>query len=94
MYNKTMDYEWDETKRQRNVSVHGVDFKDIEQWDWEGSLIAPDPRFAEERYAALGLIGDRLHYVAYTLRNGKKRLISMRKANRREIRKYEQAQEN
>ena len=45
----------------------------------------------EARYVALGYIGDRLHYVVYTMRGGKCRIISLRKANSREIRQYAQA---
>ena len=35
---------------------------------------------------ALGYIGDRLHYVVYTMRSAKYRIISLRKANPKEIR--------
>jgi uncharacterized DUF497 family protein len=38
------------------------------------------------------LIGERLHVVAYTLRGDRLRVISFRKANAREVERYEQAQ--
>lgn len=84
-----MEYEWNEYKRAVNITQHGVDFKDIESFDWATCLSILDTRFEEPRYAALGLIGKRLYFVAYTIRVTNIRIISMRKANKREIRKYE-----
>lgn len=84
-----MDYEWDEQKRARNIAMHGVDFSAIRRFDWATSLTVYDKRFEESRYAALGLIENRLYFLAYTTRQTKIRLISMRKANKREVRKYE-----
>ena len=46
---------------------------------------------AKPATSLLGYIGDRLHYVVYTMREGKYRIISLRKANPREIRQYAQA---
>lgn len=86
-----MDYEWDEGKRARNITTHSVDFSEIHQFDWATALIAHDERFNESRYAALGLIEQRLYFVAYTVRQTVIRIISMRKANKREVRKYEKA---
>jgi len=39
----------------------------------------------------LGFIKDRLHSVVFTPRNGKPRVISLRKANKREVSRYEKA---
>ena len=84
-----MDYEWNERKRAINITYHGVDFKNIEKFDWATCLTVLDTRFKEPRYATLGLINERLHFVAYTIRKLNIRLISMRKANKREVKKYE-----
>jgi uncharacterized protein (DUF4415 family) len=53
-------YEWDETKRAKNLANHGLDFALIEAFDWEQAIIEKDERrdYAEERYRALGYIGD------------------------------------
>jgi hypothetical protein len=61
-----------------------------EQFDWETALIEPDTRkdYGEERYAAFGLIGTRLYCLVYTLRNDIKRIISLRKANSGEVKRY------
>ena len=88
IYNKTM-YEWDEDKRAKNILNHRTDFDLIHSFDWATALTVLDSRFDEPRYSALGLIGKRLYFVAYTVRKDKIRLISMRKANKREVRSYE-----
>lgn len=84
-----MDYEWDENKRIKNATIHSVDFEIIRKFDWASSISIPDERFREKRYLALGLIFRRLYALAYTVRNNKIRVISLRKANKREVRKYE-----
>lgn len=82
-------YEWDEDKRAMNITAHGVDFVSIENFDWATCLSVSDDRFDEYRYLSLGVIEQRLHAVAYTIRDNTIRIISLRKANRREVIKYE-----
>ncbi len=79
--------EWDEAKRQANLAKHGVDFAAIEGFDWASAQTQPDHRhdYGEPRWIAYGLIGDRVHVVIFTLRGQRRRLISLRKANRREV---------
>lgn len=54
--------------------------------NWESAVIRQDTRkdYGETRYAALGPIEGRLHCVCFTVR-GKLRIISLRKANEREV---------
>jgi uncharacterized DUF497 family protein len=54
-------------------------------------MATPDNRrsYGEERYIAATPIGARLHVVVFTIRSGTLRIISLRKANRREIKRYE-----
>ena len=52
-----------------------------------GKELAP---YGERRYLALGMIGDRLHAAMFTPRAGKVHVISLRKANQREVKAYEQ----
>lgn len=80
-------FEWDEAKRAANRAKHGVDFADIAEMDWDRAVKRVDPRFAEPRFQAVGPIRGRLHLVGYTLRSGHIRIITMRKANDREIRR-------
>ncbi len=86
-----MEYEWDEKKAEANLLRHGVDFKSAIEFDWETALEARDDRFdyGEERWIALGLIHKRLHVLVYTLRGSKIRIISLRRANKRERAFYE-----
>jgi uncharacterized protein len=79
-------YEWDEAKRQANLAKHGVDFAAIERLDWTRSTTRRDDRVAygEARVLAYGLLDGRLHAVVYTQRGPFRRIISLRKANRRE----------
>ena len=54
-------------------------------------MIAEDLRkeYGERRFQALGLIAGRLHAMVFTPRAGKIHVISLRKANRREMKRYE-----
>ncbi len=64
----------------------------VAQLDWSAALIMEDDRkdYGERRYRVLGLIGDRLHAVVFTPCAGKLHVISLRKANQREMKRHEQ----
>jgi len=83
-------FEWDEAKRQANLVKHGVDFAVMDQFDWLTADVWTDDRhdYGEVRKVALGRIGGRLVYAAYTERGSVKRLISLRKANERERQRW------
>ncbi len=83
-----MPYEWDETKRRSNIRKHGVDFALVEAFDMETAIQAPDLRYAEPRVRAYGYIGNRMHVLVYVRREANVRVISLRKANRREEMRY------
>ena len=85
-----MDIEWDAVKRTRNLQQHSVDFAAIDGFRWDISLTREDIRidYNETRFVSISLIGDR-HYVAvWTIRKETTRLISLRKANKREVKIY------
>jgi len=81
---------WDGAKCQTILAKHGVDFADIEQFQWDSAITELDDRYdyGEAREIGLGLIGDRVYYLAYTRRGEAIRIISLRKANGREVRKW------
>lgn len=85
-----MEYEWDEPKRRRNREKHGVDFVAARAFDWDAATIRPDNRtdYGEPRYKAYGYIGERFMVLVYTRRAEMIRVISLRRANRREIKRY------
>ena len=87
-----VDFEWDEEKARRNLEKHGIDFADaVTVMDDTMALTMPDPASdEEERFMTLGVDAlERLLVVGYTWRGDRIRLISARKATRRERRQYE-----
>jgi len=84
-------FEWDEIKAAANYAAHGVPFeaardafKDAFAIDWLDER-AP---YGEDRYAIIGMVEDRLLFVAYTMRGDKIRIISARGAEPYEKRRY------
>lgn len=73
-----------------NRAKHGVAFAAAEDFDWTSALVAEDLRkdYGEQRFVALGKIGSRIHVMVFTQRGEKVWLISLRKANAREVRRY------
>ena len=88
-----MDVSFDPAKDARNVALRGISLVRATDFDWSGALIDEDTRkdYGESRYQALGLIDDRLHMLIFTPRAGTVHVISLRKANDRETRRYEEA---
>jgi len=86
----------DPKKEDRNIAERGLSLELAEQLDWTTALIWEDKRkdYGERRYCVPGFIEDRLHSVVFTPRNGKPRVISLRKANKREVNRYEKEKQN
>ena len=82
--------EWDEDKREYTLRIRGVDFVIVEQADWTAAIHRRSDRGGEFRYSSYVPIGDRLYNVVWTPRGSHTRIISLRKANGREIARYEQ----
>jgi uncharacterized DUF497 family protein len=85
-----MEFEWDEAKSQRNVKERGFDFAyAVGIFD---SLVIEtiDSRrdYGEQRVIALGSVDTGILAVVYTDRHGVRRIISARRANRRECDAY------
>lgn len=85
-----MEFEWDPVKAARNLVKHGVPFEAAAEFDFDSAMFRSDRRFAygEDREVARGRIGDRLYTLVFTRRNGRIRIISLRRANRSEMQKY------
>ncbi|WP_280553747.1 BrnT family toxin [Halomonas sp. 25-S5] len=88
-----MIIDFDPAKSARNERERGLPFTAVERFDWEGALFSEDHRFEypERRFVALGKIGQRVHVVCITPIEEGIRVISLRKANPREVRRYENA---
>jgi uncharacterized DUF497 family protein len=88
-----MQFEWDETKNQKNKAKHGVDFsvavrvfadfERLESYDEEHAEI-------EERWAVIGMVAPAVLVVIYTERHSGEviRIISARRANEKERQAY------
>lgn len=88
-----MDYEWDPAKAQANLDKHGVDFTEaVIALEDELALTRHDPdSLDEERLISLGMDATgRLLVTIFTYRNDRIRIISSRKADRTERRRYEE----
>ena len=83
----------DHRKEGRNIAERGLSLDLAEQLDWATALIWEDKRkdYEERRYCVLGFIEDRLHSVVFTPRDGKPRVVSLRKPNNPELKRYEEA---
>ena len=79
-----MEYEWDASKNGANMQAGRPGFEIIEDFEWETAVIRRSDRHGEDRWAAIGLIGDRLHHVVYTNRGERTRIISLRSASTEE----------
>lgn len=86
-----MKYEWDDAKNTYNLEKHGVAFECIYKAEWHLALAMQDTRrdYGETRMLAYVPIESRLHAVIYVKRGNKRRIISLRKANPREVQSYE-----
>lgn len=86
-----IELEWDEAKRAKTLNKRGLDFADLAAFDWDGGIFFDDARFdyGEHRQAALGLLNGRLVSFAFTMRGEKYRIISLRKATKRERKIYD-----
>lgn len=86
-----MKIEYDHKKNQANIAKHGIDFEQAHDFDWDSAILAVDDRqdYGEIRFNALGFLDGRLHVMTFTVRGDAIRVISLRKANKREVARYE-----
>jgi len=86
-----MEFEWGSTKRLANLEKRGLDFADLGEFDWATRVVFTDDRkdYGETRYTALAIYRGRVHSVTFTRRGSRLRIISFRRAGRKEIGRYE-----
>lgn len=87
-----MRFEFDPAKDRANHAKHGVSLILAVELDWEAALVWVDGRFeySETRMIALAPKTGILYYVAFVDRGEVRRIISLRRANRREVKYYVQ----
>jgi uncharacterized DUF497 family protein len=88
-----MEIMFDAAKDASNLAKHGVTLADALWLEWDTAVFIPDTRknYGEPRIVAIGYIGLRLHAVVFVDRDAVRRIISLRKANNREVEKYAKA---
>jgi uncharacterized DUF497 family protein len=86
-----MKISFDPAKNERNIAERGLSFDLAAEFEWADALIIQDDRrdYGEPRFQALGYIGERLHVLVFTPRGQALHVISLRKANLREVKRYE-----
>lgn len=87
-----MQFEWDIEKEKYNQITHQTSFTlAAEVFDDDHRLIFEDTRFhyGEQRFVTFGYIAKRLFCVVYTVREERIRIISARKANKKEVKHYD-----
>ena len=85
-----MRFEFDPAKDKLNRANHGLSLAFAKQLAWDEALVWIDERFGYEelRMSALVPRGSRLYFVAFTDRGSVRRVISLRYAERREVKHY------
>ena len=87
-----MEFNWDDAKSDACLKERGFDFNYAVRCFLDPRrMISRDSRFdyGEERFHLLAQIDNRVFFVTYTLRAEVIRIISARKANQREVNRYE-----
>jgi uncharacterized DUF497 family protein len=89
-YKPCVRYVYDPNKDKANRAKHGVSLALAEVLFAGPHVSITDDRFeyGEVREVAFGLINDRLFVCVYEDREAERRVISLRKANRREVNRY------
>jgi len=89
-----LSFEWDGEKAAGNYDKHGVSFEEGVTVFWDPFSISiddPDHSLNEQRYIDIGTSENgHVLVVSYTERDGNIRIVSCRKATRRERRQYEE----
>lgn len=82
--------EWNENKSETNRINRGFGFEIVLKFDWANATYELDRRrdYGEDRFRAWGTAGDYRLCIAFTIRNGDRRIISVRQMHEKEARRY------
>lgn len=86
----TVEITYDPAKNALNIERRNLPFNRIVELDWSSAVIVEDTRktYGEPRYRVFGYIGERLYAAVFTPRGTAVHVISFRKANSREVKRY------
>jgi len=81
---------YDPAKDAANLKCRGLSFDQAVELDWTSAVIIEDTRkdYGERRFRVFGYIGERLYALVFTPRGDAVHVISFRKANGREMKRY------
>lgn len=81
---------FDAAKNAKNIALRGLSFELVAEMDLLNALTLIDDRrdYGETRYRAFGPLDGRLHVVVYVLTPDGIRVVSFRRANKREVKRY------
>jgi len=85
-----MRHTFDPAKNAVNIAAHGVSLTEAENLEWADVQANEDVRknYGEERMIGYAVMQSRLYCVVYVDRGDERRIISLRKANNREVKRY------
>lgn len=85
-----MDISFDPAKNESNLAKHGVALAEAAWLEWDTALTWLDTReeYGEDRECGIAYIGLTLYFVAFVDRDQTRRIISLRKATRKEVNRY------
>ncbi|MGO8755252.1 MAG: BrnT family toxin [Gallionellaceae bacterium] len=77
-------------KNADNIRERQLSFDEVSKLEWSSAVILEDVRkeYGERRFRVFGYIDERLYAVVFTPREGAVHVISFRKANSREVKRY------
>ncbi len=86
-----MEITYDPVKNARNIQERRLSFERVAEFDFETAVFSMDDRrdYGEIRRRVLGFLENRLHSLVFVETATGIRVVSNRKANMREVRRYE-----
>ena len=86
-----MIIDFNPAKSAKNLAERELPFECVVDFDWESASVAVDSRnaYPERRLVAIGYLNERLHVLCFSPVAGGIRVISLRRANKREVSRYE-----
>ena len=88
-----MEVSYDPAKNEHNLTIRGLSFDKVVEFEFETAVFTIDTRrdYGEIRHRAPGLLDSRVHALVFVETQNGIRVISFRKANNREVNRYEEA---
>ena len=88
-----MEITFDPAKNAANIALRGLGFEQVTDFDFQTAIFTVDDRhdYGETRFRSLGILAGRLRALVFVETARGIRVISFRKANKREVQWYEQA---